>query len=124
MANPDDSIRNFWIEHTKRCRAISEAMGVYQNDPCMMNLWIHDGSKEVPASRIKYRQLLKDSLDEIFATEYKNMKDCIEAKLFGIGLESYTVSNALQRMISRERSSRSSLNTTTWSLSQRIGRLT
>ena len=91
LANPDDSIRNFWIEHTKRCRAISEAMGVYQNDPCMMNLWIHDGSKEVPASRIKYRQLLKDSLDEIFATEYKNMKDCIEAKLFGIGLESYTV---------------------------------
>ena len=91
LAHPDDSIRNFWIEHTKRCRAISEAMGVYQNDPCMMNLWIHDGSKEVPASRIKYRQLLKDSLDEIFATEYKNMKDCIEAKLFGIGLESYTV---------------------------------
>ena len=46
----------------------------------MMNRWIHDGAKEVPASRIKYRQLLKDSLDEIFATEYKNMKDCIEAK--------------------------------------------
>lgn len=91
LANPDKSIRDFWIEHTKRCRAISEAMGVFQNDPCMMNLWIHDGSKEVPASRIKYRQLLKDSLDEIFATEYKNMKDCIEAKLFGIGLESYTV---------------------------------
>ena len=56
-----------------------------------MNLWIHDGSKEVPASRLKYRQILEQSLDEIFATEYKNMKDCIEAKLFGIGLESYTV---------------------------------
>ena len=91
LANPDDAIRNFWIEHTKRCRWISEEMGKYQDDPCIMNLWIHDGSKEVPASRLKYRQILEQSLDEIFATEYKNMKDCIEAKLFGIGLESYTV---------------------------------
>lgn len=91
LANPDESIRNFWIEHTKRCRRISEEMGKYQGDPCMMNLWIHDGSKEVPVSRLKYRSLLKQSLDEIFATEYANMKDCIEAKLFGIGLESYTV---------------------------------
>ena len=84
LANPDDAIRNFWIEHTKRCRWISEEMGKYQDDPCIMNLWIHDGSKEVPASRLKYRQILEQSLDEIFATEYKNMKDCIEAKLFGI----------------------------------------
>jgi len=91
LANPDDGIRNFWIEHTKRCRWISEEMGKYQNDPCIMNLWIHDGSKEVPASRLKYRQILEKSLDEIFAKDYKNMKDCIEAKLFGIGLESYTV---------------------------------
>ncbi|WP_085535352.1 L-rhamnose isomerase [Massilibacteroides vaginae] len=91
LSNPDDSIRNFWIEHTKRCRKISEEMGKFQNDPCMMNLWIHDGSKEVPANRLKYRAILEKSLDEIFATEYKNMKDCIEAKLFGIGLESYTV---------------------------------
>lgn len=91
LANPDDSIRDFWIEHSKRCRLISEEMGKYQDDPCMMNLWIHDGSKEVPANRLKYRRLLEQSLDEIFATEYKNMKDCIEAKLFGIGLESYTV---------------------------------
>lgn len=91
LANPDDSIRSFWIEHSKRCRLISEEMGKYQDDPCMMNLWIHDGSKEVPANRLKYRQLLEQSLDEVFATEYKHMKDCIEAKLFGIGLESYTV---------------------------------
>ncbi|MCC8154373.1 MAG: L-rhamnose isomerase [Tannerellaceae bacterium] len=91
LANPDNDIRNFWIEHTKRCRAISEEMGKFQHDPCMMNLWIHDGSKEVPANRLKYRALLEQSLDEIFATEYTNMKDCIEAKLFGIGLESYTV---------------------------------
>ena len=56
-----------------------------------MNLWIHDGSKEVPASRLRYRQLLERSLDEIFSIPYEHMKDCIEAKLFGIGLESYTV---------------------------------
>jgi L-rhamnose isomerase len=91
LSNPDDSIREFWIEHTKRCRKISEEMGKYQGDPCIMNLWIHDGSKEVPANRLKYRAILEKSLDEIFATDYKNMKDCIEAKLFGIGLESYTV---------------------------------
>lgn len=91
LANPDNTIRNFWIEHTKRCRWISNEMGKYQNDPCMLNIWIHDGSKEVPANRLKYRQILKKSLDEIFETRYENMKDCIEAKLFGIGLESYTV---------------------------------
>lgn len=91
LANPNDDIRNFWIEHTKRCRWISDEMGKYQNDPCMMNLWIHDGSKEVPASRLRYRQILEQSLDDIFSVEYANMKDCIEAKLFGIGLESYTV---------------------------------
>ena len=91
LANPDDGIRNFWIEHTKRCRKISEEMGKAQGDPCMMNLWVHDGSKEVPANRLKYRAILEKSLDEIFATPYSNMKDCIEAKLFGIGLESYTV---------------------------------
>ena len=91
LANPDESIRRFWIEHTKRCRWISEEMGKYQGDPCIMNLWIHDGSKEVPASRLMYRQILENSLDEIFTTKYENMKDCLEAKLFGIGLENYTV---------------------------------
>lgn len=91
LANPDDEIRNFWIEHTKRSRAIAEAMGQYQNDPCIMNLWIHDGSKDVTVNRLRYRQLLEQSLDEIFATQYNHMKDCIESKLFGIGAESYTV---------------------------------
>ena len=91
LANPDESIRRFWIEHTERCRWISEEMGKFQNDSCIMNLWVHDGSKEVPASRLMYRQILEKSLDEIFATKYENMKDCLEAKLFGIGLESYTV---------------------------------
>ncbi len=91
LSHPDKRIRDFWIDHTKRCRAISDEMGRQQGDPCMMNLWIHDGSKEVPANRFLYRALLKASLDEIFSIEYKYMKDSIEAKLFGIGMESYTV---------------------------------
>lgn len=91
LANPDKAIRDFWIEHTKRCRFISEEMGKFQNDPCIMNLWIHDGMKDLTVNRYEYRAILEQSLDEIFATDYKNMKDCIEAKLFGIGLESYTV---------------------------------
>lgn len=91
LANPDKSIRDFWIEHTKRCRAISEEMGKFQNDPCIMNIWVHDGSKDITVNRYLYRSLLENSLDQIFAKEYKNMKDCIESKLFGIALESYTV---------------------------------
>ncbi len=91
LANPDKSIRDFWIEHTKRCRAISEEMGKFQNDPCIMNIWVHDGSKDLTVNRYLYRSLLENSLDQIFAQEYKNMKDCIESKLFGIALESYTV---------------------------------
>ena len=91
LSNPDEGIRRFWIEHTKRCRAVAEAMGKAQDDPCIMNLWVHDGSKDITVNRKLYRELLKESLDEIFATEYDNMKDCIESKVFGIGLESYTV---------------------------------
>ena len=49
LASPDKGIRDFWVEHTSRCRAIAEEMGRRQDDPCIMNLWIHDGSKEVPA---------------------------------------------------------------------------
>lgn len=91
LANPDEGIRNFWIEHTKRCREISEAMGKAQGDSCIMNLWVHDGSKDQTVNKYLYRSLLKDSLDKIFATKYDNMKDCIESKVFGIGLESFTV---------------------------------
>lgn len=91
LANPDEGIRNFWIEHTKRCREISEAMGKAQGAPCIMNLWVHDGSKDQTVNKYLYRSLLKDSLDKIFATKYDNMKDCIESKVFGIGLESFTV---------------------------------
>ena len=91
LAHPDEGIRNFWIEHTKRCRAVAEEMGKRQGDPCIMNLWVHDGSKDITVNRMRYRALLKDSLDQVFATEYQHMKDCIESKVFGIGLESYTV---------------------------------
>ena len=94
LANPDKAVRDFWIEHTKRCRAIAEEMGKRQGDPCIMNLWVHDGSKDITVNRMKYRELLKASLDEIFATTYHHMKDCIESKVFGIGLESYTVGSS------------------------------
>ena len=70
LSNPDDEIRNFWIEHTKRCRRIADAMGKAQDDPCIMNIWV---------------------LDEILSEQLPHMKSCLEAKLFGIGLESYTV---------------------------------
>ena len=91
LSNPDKAIRDFWIEHTKRCRAIAEEMGKRQGDACIMNLWVHDGSKDITVNRMKYRALLKDSLDQVFAQKYDHMKDCIESKVFGIGLESYTV---------------------------------
>ena len=91
LANPDKGIRDFWIEHTRRCRAIAEEMGQRQGDACIMNLWVHDGSKDITVNRMKYRELLKESLDAVFAQEYAHMKDCVESKVFGIGLESYTV---------------------------------
>src|SRR5574344_1302303 len=91
LANPDPVIRNFWIEHTKRCRQIADAMGKAQGDPCIMNIWIHDGEKDQTVERFRYRQILKESLDEILAEKLPGMKSCLEAKLFGIGLEAYTV---------------------------------
>ncbi len=91
LANPDPSIREFWIEHTKRCRRIADAMGKAQNDPCIMNIWVHDGSKDLTVNRKYYRELLASALDEILAEDLPGMKSCVEPKLFGIGLESYTV---------------------------------
>lgn len=91
LANPDKGIRDFWIEHSKRCRAISQAIGEAQQDPCIMNTWVHDGSKDITVNRLMYREFLKDSLDQIFEHRYDWMKDCVESKVFGIGLESYTV---------------------------------
>ena len=91
LSNPDKGIRDFWIEHTKRCRDIADAMGKAQGDPCILNVWVHDGCKDQSVNHYLYRQLLKESLDEIFAEKKENMKDCIEGKVFGIGLESLTV---------------------------------
>ena len=91
LANPDEEIRSFWVEHTKRCRDIADAMGKAQNDPCIMNVWIHDGCKDVSVNHMLYRATLKKSLDEVFAQKKEWMKDCIEGKVFGMGLESFTV---------------------------------
>lgn len=91
LANPDKGIRDFWIEHTKRCRKIADAMGKAQGDPCIMNIWVHDGSKDLTVERMRYRQIMAESLDEILAEKLDGVKNCLEAKLFGIGLESYTV---------------------------------
>ncbi len=91
LSNPDEKIRKFWIEHTRCCRAIAEEMGKAQGSKCSMNLWIHDGSKDLTVNRMEYRRLLLDSLDQIFETKYDNMEDSLESKLFGIGAESFTV---------------------------------
>jgi len=91
LANPDPAIREFWIEHTKRCRRIADAMGKAQGDPCIMNIWVHDGCKDLTVNRKYYREILAAALDEILAEKLPGMKSCVEAKLFGIGLESYTV---------------------------------
>ena len=66
-------------------------MGKAQNDPCIMNVWVHDGCKDVSVNHMLYRETLKKSLDEIFAEKKQWMKDCVEGKVFGIGLESFTV---------------------------------
>ena len=91
LSNPDPAIREFWIEHTKRCRRIADAMGKAQGDPAIMNIWVHDGSKDQTVERKRYREIFAESLDEILKEELPGMKTCLEAKLFGIGLESYTV---------------------------------
>ena len=94
LSNPDPEIRNFWIEHHKRCRAIADEMGRQLEDQCILNIWIHDGQKEMTVNRMLYRRYLKESLDEIFATKYDHMKDCLESKVFGIGLEAMTVGSS------------------------------
>lgn len=91
LANPDKDIRDFWIEHTKRCRRIADAMGKYQGDPCIMNIWVHDGSKDYTVEKYRYRSIFKESLDDIMSEKLPDVKTCLEAKLFGIGLEAFTV---------------------------------
>ena len=93
LSSRDKAIRTFWIEHVKRCRQISAFIGQKLKDTVVHNIWIPDGSKDMPADRWQPRKLLKMSLDEIFSQEYPaaQMKDALESKLFGIGSESYVV---------------------------------
>ena len=93
LSSKEKSVRDFWIEHVKRCREISAFMGRELESPCIHNLWIPDGSKDSPVDRWQHRVLLKESLDEIYSVEYDSaeMKDAVESKLFGIGSESYVV---------------------------------
>ena len=93
LSSKNPGIRKFWIEHTKRCRAIAAEMGKQLGTPSVHNIWIPDGSKDTPVDRYTLRKLLKKSLDEIFSVKYpkKYLKDSIESKLFGIGSESMVV---------------------------------
>jgi L-rhamnose isomerase len=93
LASPDKGIRKFWIEHGIACRKIGEAMGKTLGTPCVTNVWIPDGYKDIPADRKSPREFLKKSLDEIFAEKMnrKYLLDAVESKLFGIGSESYVV---------------------------------
>lgn len=93
LSSKNEKYRKFWVEHTKRCRAISAEMGKQLGTPSVHNIWIPDGSKDTPVDRNTLRKLLKKSLDEIFAVKYskKYLKDSIESKLWGMGLESMTV---------------------------------
>ncbi|MBN2762501.1 MAG: L-rhamnose isomerase, partial [Bacteroidales bacterium] len=93
LSSKNPKIRKFWVEHVKRCRKIAAEMGRQLKNPVVNNIWIPDGSKDVPVDRNTHRALLKKSLDEIFAIEYpkKYLKDSMESKLFGIGSEAMTV---------------------------------
>ena len=93
LSSKDEETRKFWVEHLKRCRAISAEFGKQLGTPCVHNTWIPDGSKDTPIDRNGHRDLLKKSLDEAMAVEYpkEHMKDAVESKLFGIGAESMTV---------------------------------
>jgi L-rhamnose isomerase len=93
LSSKDEGIRKFWIEHGIACRKIGEYMGRRLASPCVTNVWIPDGYKDIPADRKKPREILKKSLDEIFAEkiEPRYNLDSVESKLFGIGSESYVV---------------------------------
>ena len=91
LASADSGVRQFWVEHAIACRKIAEAMGKAQGSPCIHNLWIPDGEKDLPADRWAPRQRLKESLDAIYREplDRQHVKDAVESKLFGIGSESY-----------------------------------
>jgi L-rhamnose isomerase len=90
LSHPDRSIRAFWVEHCKRSRIIAESFTQALGSPSVCNLWIADGFKDVPADTLTPRRRLIHSLDAVFAEKH-NIVDAVESKLFGIGVESYTV---------------------------------
>lgn len=93
LSSKNEKYRKFWVEHVKRTRKIGAEMGKQLGSPTINNIWVPDGSKDVPVDRFTHRALLKKSLDEIFAVEYPKeyLKDSIESKLFGIGSEAMVV---------------------------------
>ena len=96
LSSPDDDIRHFWVEHGKRCLEISEYFARETGIPCVMNIWIPDGYKDAPADRYSPRLRFKKSLDEILSVPYDKSKVFVtlESKVFGIGVESYTVGSS------------------------------
>ena len=94
LSSPDEKTRKFWINHGKACLEIAKEMGKEMNSPCLVNIWIPDGYKDIPADRLSPRLRLKDSLDEILSDYDKEwVIPAVESKVFGIGIESYTVGN-------------------------------
>lgn len=93
LSSPDEKVRKYWIEHGKRCVEISQYFAEETGIPCVMNIWIPDGYKDIPADRMGPRARFKDSLDQILSVPYDKSKVYVtlESKVFGIGLESYTV---------------------------------
>lgn len=93
LASPDEDIRRFWVRHGQACVRISEYFARETGIPCVMNIWIGDGLKDVPADRLGPRQRYRQSIEEILAEPHDPalVKICVESKVFGIGVESYTV---------------------------------
>lgn len=93
LSSENEEIRQFWIRHNIACLKISEYLAEETGEPCLFNIWIPDGLKDIPADRLSPRKRLMDSLDQILATPYDKAKVriSVESKVFGIGLESYTV---------------------------------
>ena len=96
LSSPDEEIRKFWVRHGQACLRIAEYFADETGMPCVMNIWIPDGYKDIPADRYSPRARFAKSLDEILDIGYDREKVlvCLESKVFGIGLESYTVGSA------------------------------
>ena len=91
LSSPDEATRAFWVRHGIVTRRVAAAIAEALGSPVLYNLWIPDGYKDVPADRMGPRRRLQQSLDEVFAEKLPGVIDCVESKVFGIGLESYTV---------------------------------